>query len=220
VRPVPRPARPRANLFRSILTRSARSPVSFRVNAETMSFEGELIRRKPPAPDPAAVFRRLAAGDAEALEELYDQQADRLFALALWVTGSQDDAADAVQEVFVKLAAGRDRLDRVRRPRAYLLAMARSAAIDRLRASRHEEPADDLLIEAATDDPGASADAAEASRLLRRLPLPQREAVYLRYFAELSFAEIGRVTGVSLFTAASRCRLGLAKLRHWMGVTP
>jgi RNA polymerase sigma-70 factor (ECF subfamily) len=185
-----------------------------------MTLEPLARRRRASAQDAetAAAFRLLAAGDLQALEGLYDREADALFALALWLTGSREDAADAVQEVFVKLAAGRRRLSRVRRPRTYLLAMARSAAIDRLRAGRPEEPADDLLLEAPAGDIAGSVDAGTASRHLRHLPLPQREAVYLRYFAELSFAEIGRVTGVSLFTAASRCRLGLEKLRHRMGV--
>lgn len=165
-------------------------------------------------------FRRLASGRLEALEEVYALESDRLFALALWITGSQDDAADAVQDVFVKLAARRLSLGRVRRPRAYLLTMARSAALDRLRSHREGEPAHDLLLEAPGADPAGTVDARAASDHLRRLPVRQREAVYLRYFVDLSFAEIGRVTGVSLFTAASRCRLGLAKLRHWMGVEP
>lgn len=177
-------------------------------------------RALPPDAETAAAFRRLAGGDLAALEALYDREADALFALALWLTGSRDDAADAVQEVFVKLATGRGRLARVRRPRPYLFAMARSAALDRLRSGRREQPAEDLLLEAPARDAAGRLDAEAASRHLRRLPLPQREAVHLRYFAELSFAEIGRITGVSLFTAASRCRLGLQKLRHLMGVDP
>ncbi len=162
-------------------------------------------------------FRRLAAGDREALAELYDEAAGDLFGLALWLTRSRDDAADAVQEVFVRLAAAGPRLARVRRPRPYLLAMARSAALDRLRAGRREEPAGDPLLAAAPCDPAAAVDAATASRRLARLPRPQREALYLRYFADLTFTEIGRVTGTSTFTAASRCRLGLRRLRRQLG---
>jgi RNA polymerase sigma-70 factor (ECF subfamily) len=185
-----------------------------------MTCEAEAAGSSRPASGCDEAFRRLAGGGLAALEELYDLEADRLFALALWLTGSREDAADAVQEVFVKLAARRHRLDRVRRPRAYLLAMARSAALDRLRSARAGDPPEDLLLEAPGGDPGAAADARTASRYLARLPLEQREAVYLRYFADLSFAQVGRVTGVSLFTAASRCRLGIAKLRRSMGVRP
>lgn len=202
------------------MTSSALPPVHGHVSAEIMSREAEL-----PAPARAATtteeaFRRLAAGSFAALEELYDLEVHGLFALALWITGSREDAADAVQDVFVKLTTRREGLGEVRRPRAYLFAMARSAALDRLRADRGDEPADDLLLEAPADDPAGNVDGEAASRHLRSLPRLQREAVYLRYFAELSFAEIGRVTGVSLFTAASRCRLGLRKLRRRMGVDP
>lgn len=190
------------------------------MSAETVTLEREHTSEKSPADDTAALFRLLAGGELDALGELYDRESDRLFALALWISGSREKAADAVQDVFVKLAARRRHLSQVRKPRAYLFAMARSAATDGLRASRDQERTEDLLLEAPSDDPIATLDAVAASRHLRRLPLPQREAVYLRYFAELSFAEIGRVTGVSLFTAASRCRLGLQKLRHRMGVEP
>ena len=164
------------------------------------------------------LFRRLEQGDLDVLGELYDRSSEDLFALALWITGSRDDAAEVVQDVFVKLASGAAAGTTVRRPRAYLLAAARRTAIDRLRTRRDGEPADDLFFEAPADDPAGRLDAAVASRHLRRLPRRQREAIYLRYFAELSFLEIGRATGVSLFTAASRCRLGLRKLRLWMEV--
>lgn len=176
-----------------------------------------------PAPAPIdggteAAFRRLATDRGEALAAIYDLEADRLFALALWITGSREDAADAVHDLFVKLAVRPPRLSEVRRPRSYLLSMVRRGALDRVRRRRHVEAPEDCLLEASASDPESSVEARSVSRHLHRLPRTQREAVYLRFFAELSFADIGRVTGVSLFTAASRCRLGLAKLRHWMGV--
>ena len=59
-------------------------------------------------------------------------------------------------------------------------------------------------------------DARAASALLSRLPAEQREVIYLHDFADLSFREIGRVVGVPLFTAASRYRLGIGRLRDWM----
>lgn len=194
------------------------------VNLDTMILERE-SPTTPGASEPtradepiAAAFRRLVDDREEALATIYDLEGERLFALALWITGSREDAADAVHDLFVKLAANPPPSGAIRRPRAYLMSMARNAARDRMRSRRAtEEPGDVLLAE-----PGGSMevsmDARRVSRHLRRLPLYQREALYLRFFGEMSFADIGRVTGVSLFTAASRCRLGLAKLRTWMGV--
>ena len=166
----------------------------------------------------APAFTALAAGDLDALEVIYDLCAADLFGLALWRTGSREDAADVVQELFVRLAGRGAKLWRVRDPRAYLLAMAHSAAVDVLRRRKVTVEADDAVLEPVLADPGTAADAARASRLLLGLPPAQREAVYLRHFAGLSFAEVGDVTGVPTFTAASRYRLGIGRLRKLMGV--
>ena len=65
---------------------------------------------------------------------------------------------------------------------------------------------------------GAQVDARRVSDLLARLAPKLREAVFLRHFAELTFAAAARVMGVPTFTAASRYRLALRRLRDWMGV--
>jgi DNA-directed RNA polymerase specialized sigma24 family protein len=44
--------------------------------------------------------------------------------------------------------------------------------------------------------------------------------VFLKHFAELTFREIGRVTGVPMFTAAARYRLALRRLRQHLRVEP
>ena len=167
-----------------------------------------------------AAFASLAAGDLAALAVVYDECADDLFGLALWRTGSREDAADAVQDVFVRLAHRPDRMARVRNARAYLLAMAHSAAVDILRLRRKTVEAEDAILESVTADQERSADAGRLSRFLLRLPAAQREAVWLRHFADLSFVEIGGATGVSVFTAASRYRLGMRRLRRMLGVEP
>ena len=166
----------------------------------------------------AAAFAALAAGSLDAIEVIYDACAADMFGLALWRTGSREDAADVVQEVFVRLASAPSGLGRVRNPRAYLLAMGHSAAVDVLRRRKRTVEADDSVLEPVLDDPVSAVDAARASRLVMVLPAGQREAVYLRHFAGLSFAEIGDVTGVPTFTAASRYRLGIGRLRKLMGV--
>jgi RNA polymerase sigma-70 factor (ECF subfamily) len=168
----------------------------------------------------AGAFAALVAGDLDALAVIYDACSHDLFGMALWRTGSREDAADAVQEVFVRLTRNAGRLGGVRNPRAYLLGMTHSAAIDILRQRRRTAEPTDALLEPAVADQEGAADASRLSALLRRLPAAQREAVWLRHFAELSFAEIGKATGVPIFTAASRYRLGIRRLRKMLGVEP
>lgn len=163
----------------------------------------------------AAAFSRLGGGDVGALETLWDACADRLYGLALWRCGREAEAADAVQSAWIRLAraARRGELDSVRDPLAYLLAVVRRAAVDQVRARRNHADVDDQLLEADPSTPHRRLDAERAAGALRLLPAAQREAVYLRCYADLTFREIGEVTGVSTHTAASRYRLGLEKLR-------
>ena len=165
-------------------------------------------------------FERLAAGDLGALETIYDSCAADLYGYAAWKTGRCDDAADLVQETFVRLAERGQRLAEVRRPRPYLLTMVNRAAIDlaRSRARTGEDPRDFAYLQAAETHVDLRVDASTTSRRIAQLPPKQREALYLRFFAELTFREIGKVCGVPTFTAASRCRLGLSRLRRLMGV--
>ena len=171
------------------------------------------------------LFASLGPGRLEALDGVWDLCASDLHGLVLWRTGSRTDTEDALQEVFLRLArlAEADRLGRVRTPFAYLLRMAHSAAIDvlrRRRRRRSEAPLDEdtpLFFDPALDR------AAEASRLsskIARLPEGQRAVVYLKHFVGLSFREIGGVMRIPTFTAASRYRLALGRLRQNLGVTP
>ena len=169
------------------------------------------------------LFRAIAAGEAEALARLYDLSADRLFGLALWRTGSRDDAAEVVQETFVRVAEQRGRLARVRDPRWWLLAVSHRLAIDHARR-RRRRPTEGLeacaeLVAPQTDH-AATLDAARLCSLLCRLPAKQRAVIYLRHFGEMTFTEIGRSLGIPIFTAASRYRLALARLRRLAGGTP
>jgi RNA polymerase sigma-70 factor (ECF subfamily) len=165
-------------------------------------------------------FDSLAAGDAAALESVWDLASRRLYGLALWRTGSAEDARDVVQDVFVRLASRRGELRGVHEPGLWLLAMAHNASIDaiRRRASRRTEPLESAAhVAAPGSDPERAASAAAASTALARLPHAQREAVLLHHVAGFSFREVGTITGVPAFTAASRCRLALRRLRSVLG---
>jgi RNA polymerase sigma-70 factor (ECF subfamily) len=164
------------------------------------------------------MFLDLARGKARALEEIYEAAAGGIFGLALWRTGSREDACDVVQEVFVRLVEQGERLRRVRNPRAWILTVAHRVAVDATRRRRRSEPMESCrFLESTPGNTDRELDAGKASSLLARLPPAQREAVYLRHFADCTFAEIGRVTGVPTFTAASRHRLGISRLRELMG---
>ncbi|MEM7248115.1 MAG: sigma-70 family RNA polymerase sigma factor [Acidobacteriota bacterium] len=172
----------------------------------------------PPPPEPlTTLFERLSDGDATALSAVYETAASEIHGLALFRTRSAADAADVVQDVFVKLAQQGAKLRAIRNPRAWLLTVTRRAAIDVLRKRSKDVEIEEAALLAG---PGSveewRADAGRLSEALHRLSDQQREVLYLKHFSELSFAEIGKTVGVPTFTAASRYRLGLKRLRKML----
>lgn len=162
---------------------------------------------------------RVYSGNLDALDTVWNLVAHDLYSLALWRTGSAEDAEDALQDVFVRLAHRPIRQDRVRNLRSYLLRMVHNAAVDAAR--KRETPVSDdtpeLVVIDAVDE---RIDGRRASALLLGLPPSQREVIFLRHFAGLSFREIAGVCRIPTFTAASRHRLAIGRLRKLLGVRP
>jgi RNA polymerase sigma-70 factor (ECF subfamily) len=184
------------------------------------NFKGGPPMKNEPAELWRDLFSDLAGGDSHAIEVLYDACSREIFGLALWRTGSVDDASDVVQALFVTIVERRAELVRVERPRAWLFSIAHHLAVDvtRRRKPQPTRSIDSLPFLTAPDtDPVRAIDAANASRCLAELPASQRDTIYLKHFADCTFQAIGKITRVPTFTAASRYRLGMAKLRKLMG---
>jgi RNA polymerase sigma-70 factor (ECF subfamily) len=174
-----------------------------------------------------ARLRRLARGDVSALEEIYDLHANRLFGLALFLTRRREDAEEVVQTVMVKLASRGQELLAIREPASCMVTMARREALDCLtaRAARPEDAIDEEgLFEGSLEVDAqagtirvaalAPADAIALKTAIAELPSEQREVVYLHAYEGWSFREIGEALVVPTFTAASRYRLALERLRE------
>lgn len=164
------------------------------------------------------LFADLAKGREDALEGIWDRCADLLYGFALWRTGSPPDAEDVVQEVWVRLARSGRLLGRVRNPRAYLMRMTRNAAADLMAGRRTVPIEENTPIPVVVEPADARVDGRRASELVLRLSPKLREVVFLHQLADLSFREIGEICRIPMFTAASRHRLAIRKLRELMGV--
>jgi RNA polymerase sigma-70 factor (ECF subfamily) len=182
-----------------------------------------IVERQDTPTEPESLFGELAAGHSGALDGLYRLFAGDVYGLALWRTGSTEDAADVLQEVFVRLAQRAPRLGRVRDPKAFVLTLAHRAAVDSLRRRKRkaEFPLSDVeFVAVSGEDPDRRLDARRVSSHLRSLPDKQRAVVYLHVYADCTFAEAARIMGIPTFTAASRFRLAVERLRKLSGVRP
>jgi RNA polymerase sigma-70 factor, ECF subfamily len=164
----------------------------------------------------------LARGDETALASLYDRHATGVYSLALRILQDVGDAEDIVQEVFTQAWRQASRYDARRGAVvAWLLTMARTRALDRLRArrTRTQDVIDDDVAE--VSDPVALQDAMllsgeQVSRVraaLSQLPVLQRVALELAYYEGLTHAEIAARLEEPLGTVKTRIRSAMLKLR-------
>ena len=168
------------------------------------------------------LIQRMASKDANALDAFYTRYNRVAFSLVLRIVGKREDAEDVLTDVFWQVWQQSPRYDASRgKPVAWLLTIARTRAIDRLRSSgRHEIQIDNLdqqkdpSLTAAVPDSFVLTDTRAAVQdALQSLPEQQRIALEMAYFQGMSHAEIAIALGQPLGTVKDRIRTGMMHLR-------
>ena len=123
---------------------------------------------------------------------------DGLYRTAFKLLGTEEAAADAVQDTYMKLWSGRDRLDAVRNPYAWSQTLLRNLCIDRLRSAPEQSPAQlDPEMPAPNADTAPTERQERALTAVRRLSVQERELLHLRLVEGLGYEEIARRKGQS-----------------------
>lgn len=165
----------------------------------------------------ADLLARTAAADREAFAAFYDRYAGRAYGLILHFLRNRTDADDVLQETFLQVWKQAGRFDRSRATaEAWVLLLARSRALDRLR-TRRPEPTEAVPEPACDTDPAIDLERSdEAGRLftaVEELPDAQKCLIRLSFFGGLTHDEIARREGLPLGTVKTRIRLGITRLR-------
>lgn len=171
--------------------------------------------------DDATLMQRIAARERDAFALFYDRHSPRIFGLLLRLLRSRDDAEDVLQESFFQIWERGDAYDSARaQPFGWLVLVARSRALDRLRRRRREAVSidqPDSLSQATTPDAGAAVDAEWVSGPgIRQLPKDQAVAIGLAFFEGLTHEQIAARLAAPLGTIKTRIRAGLKQLRELM----
>ena len=170
--------------------------------------------------DDKRLIWKLRRADVEALRQLYDKYKVDLLRLAIFLTGSPIEAEDVVQDVFLKLIQSCKRISIRGNLRNYLI----TCLVNRVRTLRrkggglHEVPLGPAALQPSPDhgpDQWAvlNEQMGRLGEAMKQLPPEQREAVALRFEADLGFRQIARLQKASINTVHGRYRYGMEKLR-------
>lgn len=173
-----------------------------------------------PAAEDAVLLQRAAAGDELALGAFYDQWVQPVYAVIVRVLRNADDAEDVLEETFWQVWQRAATFDPARgTARTWVLTIARSRALDRLRARGRRPEASPIpeFIASEEPDPLENVEAQErrdeVGRALATLPAEQRRALELAYFGGYTQSEIAEQLQQPLGTIKTRMRLAMQKLR-------
>lgn len=168
----------------------------------------------------------MAAGNHEALAQLYDRYAGLAYGVAMRVLGDPARAEDAVQDAFMNVWNRAASFDSERGSlRAWLLTSVRNRCIDYLRGrAAHERQEHELQPEVAyalsPSDPwrevALSLERTAVRDAMASLPLEQRQVIEMAYFGGYSHTEIADMTHMPLGTVKGRMRLGLEKMGSYL----
>ncbi|HUI26020.1 MAG TPA: sigma-70 family RNA polymerase sigma factor [Candidatus Kryptonia bacterium] len=178
----------------------------------------------PPESSDEELMRQLAGGSSDALRPLYSRYAPMIFGLAARSL-DRATAEEIVQDVFVAVWRRANTYDPARgafRPWVFQIAQHRVLNELRRRSRRPqtESDPDGARLAALPDDSAQPAEAAwrefrrEALQAaFEELPPPQRQALGLSFFEDLTHEQVAAVLNLPLGTAKTRIRTGLQKLR-------
>ncbi len=170
-----------------------------------------------------AVLERVADGELQALDALYERYKTMAYSIAYRITNDATLAEDVVQDAFLGVWRNAGRYIEARGSvKTWVLSIVHHRAIDALRRRRPtvELPERESVPPAALRLPdvwaevSANLDAERVRTALTALSDVQREAIELAYFGGLTQVEVAERTSTPLGTVKSRMRLGLLALRR------
>lgn len=198
-----------------------------KVAQEADSAEPEMTA--PAAAEPATevdldLLRRIAGGSSDALGAFYDRYSSLVWGLLRRMLGEGGEAEEVMQEAFLQVWRDAKRYDPERAtPRGWLLLIARSRALDRLRKRTALQRREEAIAKEASGRAVAPLGSRRLEHLesrerissaLDRLPREQRRVIELSFFHGLSQTEIAAHLGAPLGTVKSRALLGMKRLRE------
>ncbi len=168
--------------------------------------------------------RQIANGAQQGLAALYDRTSSLVYSVALQILRDPADAEEVTLDVYLQVWRSAAKFDPARASvSTWLVMLARSRAVDRLRSGMTRKSRESALEGVA--DPASGEAAPDQQTILKleqrrvraamaTLEPEQRRTIELAFFGGLTHSELAKKLGQPLGTVKTRIRLGLMKLRQ------
>ena len=168
-------------------------------------------------------------GNNRAFDELLTRNQEKIFTYIMYVVTDEDLANDLFQETFLKVITKLQNHQYADSGKFlwWLTRIAHNVIIDYYRAQKSDKVVDaprendlsnlrsDNVMDGNRENELSNAQVLkDVKRLMDALPEAQRDVVYMRFYQELSFKEIAKLTNVSINTSLGRMRYALINLRR------
>nr|WP_295927055.1 sigma-70 family RNA polymerase sigma factor [uncultured Dyadobacter sp.] len=167
-------------------------------------------------------WQQFCAGDKSAFGEITERNYAALYHYGTRFTSDRDLIKDCLQDLFLEIWEKRHSLSHIGTIKPYLFQSLRNNLIRRVRKQsffsdiRDDDVEDDVSPE--SDWIIQETDQLTSHRLkqaIDSLPKRQKEALYLKYYENLSYEEIATVMGLQRQAVANYLQYGIAKLREY-----
>ena len=166
------------------------------------------------------IWEQIRTGDSKALALLFNNTIDRLYQFGIKFTDDNEIVKDCIQELFIKLHTNHANLPAVNNPLFYLFRSLKNKLIDMLQQKEklvffptHELP---FLLKLTYDNPEEEKDEDIKEKFEKAISLlsdRQKEAVYLRFQAEMSYDEISVILNINYQSARNLIHRAIEKIR-------
>lgn len=175
----------------------------------------ELPRERQEIVIDEGLFPRIGRGEREAFRQLYEVAGNSVYAYALSLLRSREDAEDAMQETFLKIRAAAHLYAPMGKPMAWVLTITRNICMMRFRRDRYICA---ISVDEAVEGPDCSDIENREDRIVletafRILSEQECQIIVLHIVSGMKHREISDWLKLPLSTVLSRYHRGLKKLR-------
>ncbi len=168
------------------------------------------------------LWNQVCQGNQQAYALLHQQLYSSLYLYAKRMVDDQDDASDIIQELFVKLWNKRKTIGEIRHVKSYFYRALRSTAINHIRGVKAMESRNQYFsftdLELSTEDHMIAEEYVSEQHYflknaLEKLPVKQREIIYLRFYENLDYSQIVEITGIKYQSVINHIHRAVTMLR-------